>query len=141
MAAAQNALKAGRVLHLIFLMAAFLYIWVPLSEVQAESREVPLPIVLAIACVALSNVGLAVFFRSRHIRPSAEKLLINPDDASAARQWRRGVILTLVFCLTIVLLGLTLRIVGLTWKIASLFYAVGILLMLAWSPRLDLPAQ
>lgn len=47
-------------------------------------------------------------------------------------------ILSFVFSETIILFGLALRILGVPWKLAGLFYAVGTLLLLACTPKLDL---
>jgi hypothetical protein len=51
------------------------------------------------------------------------------------------VILSLVFCESVILFGLALRVLGAGWNVAGVFYAVGIVLMLLWTPKLDLPPQ
>lgn len=81
---------------------------------------------------------MGIFFRSKKVTPAAEALAQNPEDAVMAKEWNSGVILSLVFSETIVLFGLALRIMGISWNISGLFYVVGILLMLAWTPKLDL---
>jgi len=139
--AAQNALRLGRTLHAVFLLVALLDLWLPLMVIHVDTQGVAIQIVGAFGFVALSNVGLAIYFRSRDVQPCSETLRRNPDDTDAAAKWRRGVILSLVFCISIVLLGLALRIIGAAWSLAGVFYAVGILLMLAWWPKLDLPPQ
>jgi hypothetical protein len=138
---AQKALKMGKIVHAAFLLAALLYVWLPSTVLHIEPRDVPNVFVVALGFVMLTSVGLAVFFRSRDVGPASEKLRENPDDASAAAAWRRGVLLSLTFCISIVLLGLALRILGAAWNVAGVFYAVGILLMLVWTPRLDLPPR
>ena len=74
------------------------------------------------------------------IKPSEESLRSNPNDESALKKWRMGVIVPLVMGSTIVLFGLVLKFMGATWNVASWFFFVGIVLLLAWTPRLDVSA-
>ncbi len=76
--------------------------------------------------------------RSRLVQTASDVLRGNPDDRGAAARWRMGVILSLVFCETVVLLGLALRFMGESWNIRGAFYGVGIFFLLAWTPRLEL---
>ena len=96
--------------------------------------------VYAITFVCLNDIGVAAFLRRRMIKPSEESLRSNPDDESALKKWRTGVILSLAMASTIVLFGLVLKFMGATWNVASWFFIVGILLLLAWTPRLDVSA-
>jgi hypothetical protein len=48
------------------------------------------------------------------------------------------VILSLVLSETTVLFGLALRFTGAPWNVCAVFYAAGIFLLLAWTPRLEL---
>jgi hypothetical protein len=41
---------------------------------------------------------------------------------------------------TIVLFGLVLKCLGATWNVASWFFIAGFLLLLAWTPRLNVSA-
>src|SRR6266478_3490445 len=88
----------------------------------------------------MPSLSFAAFLRRRMIKPSEESLRSNPDDESALKKWRTGVIVSLVMASTIVLFGLVLKFMGATWNVASWFFIVGILLLLAWTPRLDLSA-
>jgi hypothetical protein len=74
------------------------------------------------------------------IKPSEESLRSNPNDETALKKWRAGVIVSLGMASTIVLFGVLLRLMGATWNVASWFFIVGILLLLAWTPRLDVSA-
>lgn len=140
---AQTTLRRMRIIHGVFLLAAILYIWVPFVAVHNNGRTVTREFVatfsLALGVMVLCIIGLAAYFRSRYVHPSSEKLRDNPDDAEAAGNWRKGIVLSLVFCESIVLYGLVMRILGVGWNISGIFYAVGILLMLVWTPRLELP--
>jgi hypothetical protein len=141
MNAAQKALKAMRMIHAAFLLASILYILVAAAYAHTAEQSMPGIFPIAAGLVAMSSVGIAFFFRMRDVQPSGAKLRDNPDDATAAAKWRGGVLLSLVFCESIVLFGLALRFLGFSWDVAGIFYAVGTLLMLAWTPKLDLPPQ
>ena len=141
MNAAQKTLRSVRVLHTVFPLAAILYIALPMAVVRNSDRQVSQVIVLALGVAALGNIGIAFFYRSRMIRPAADHLRENPDAGDAARRWRGGVVVSLVFCESVVLFGLALRFIGASWNVCGIFYAVGILLMLAWTPKLDLLSQ
>jgi F0F1-type ATP synthase membrane subunit c/vacuolar-type H+-ATPase subunit K len=138
---AQTTLKVVRIIHAVLLLVAVFNIWVAAGHAHLEGQNVPAIVPLSIGLVALSSVGIAVFFRARNVQPAAETLRNHPDDPSAVRRWRAGVIMSLAFCESIVIFGLVLRFIGVSWNVAGIFYAVGTLLMLAWTPKLDLPPQ
>lgn len=130
------ALRNVRILHAIFLLTMFLYI-VVLRLIKTPEQTVPPGIVLAFAVVAFSDVGIAMFIRSRKVRASEEKLRTQPNDAGALNQWQVGMIVSFVLAETIGLLGFVLKFIGADWRIAGAFFAFAILLLLAWMPRLD----
>jgi hypothetical protein len=138
---AQKNLRIARIAHIAFCFSAILYILVPLLVIRVPQGPAPREIVFALGVVAFASLGAALFFRARLVQPSSEKLVVSPDDAGAAKQWRAGVILSLVFCESVILFGLALRVLGAGWNVAGVFYAVGIVLMLLWTPKLDLPPQ
>ena len=131
------ALRNVRILHAVFLLTMFLYI-VVLRLIKTPEHAVPTGIVLVFALVAFSDVGIALFIRSRKVRASEEKLRTQPNDPGALNQWRVGMITSCVLAETIALLGFVLRILGAEWKLAGAFFAFAVLLMLLWMPRLDL---
>lgn len=75
--------------------------------------------------------------RPRLIRRAEEALAKDASNPKALRQWQAGQILGMAFAEAIVLYGVVVRMVldGALWQ-ASLFYAVGLLLMLLWTPRM-----
>jgi hypothetical protein len=141
MSAAQENLRSVRIIHAFFLVAAGLNVIVPLRLIHVESQSPPDVFAVAIGFTAAAVIGLAVFFRMRYVQPNTEALRSNPEDAVALAKWRQGTIISLVCCESVVLFGLSLRITGVTWNICGIFYAVGILLLLAWTPKLNLPPQ
>ena len=141
MSAAQKNLRSARIIHALFLVAAVLYVIVPFRLIRVESQPPPDVFAVAIGFTAAAVVGLAVFFRMRYVQPNNKALRNNPEDAVALAKWRQGTIISFVCCESVVLFGLSLRITGVPWNICGIFYAVGILFLLAWTPKLDLPPE
>jgi len=83
-------------LHAVFLLTLFLYLCL-LSMVRPVGQGVHVAFVFALGLLALSDLGLALFFRARKVDASVEALRMHPDDPSALNQWRLGMILS--FCL------------------------------------------
>jgi hypothetical protein len=131
-------LRNVRILHAVFLLTMFLYIFV-LGLIRPTDQTVQPTILFAFAFFALGDLGVALFVRSRKVQASEEKLRMHPNDPAALIQWRLGMIGSFVFAETIALLGFVLRFLGAPWKIAGSFFAFAILLMLLWTPRLDVP--
>ena len=71
------------------------------------------------------------------ISESATKLSTNPEDTEALRTWRSGQIISFTFAETVVLFGFVLKVLGARWNVAGSFFVVGILLLVAWRPKLD----
>ena len=138
--ATQKALQIARVLHAAFLLAAVIYIIVPLLVVSRSIKPPDSIVPLALGLALLPPLGLAAFYRSRIVKPASEALRANPDDGAAAGRWRQGVVVSLVCSESIVLFGLALRFIGVSWNLCTIFYTLGIFLMLAWTPKLELPA-
>jgi hypothetical protein len=132
----EATLRWARKLHAVFLVTIPLYVF---ATILLHFQEQPIsPLVFAaIALASLWDIALAMLFRSRKITPAVEVLKKNPDDDEALALWRGGVVLSFAFCETLVLFGLLLKFLGASWNVAGIFYAVGLLLMLAWTPRLD----
>ena len=139
MASIKKTLRAARVLHIaLFVMVVIDFdVSYRLAPIQ---KQIPPILVYAITFVGLNEVGVAAFLRNRMIKPSEELLSSNPNNESALKKWWAGVILSLVMASTIVLFGLVLKFMGATWNVACWFFIVGTLLLLAWTPRLDVSA-
>jgi hypothetical protein len=138
---ARKILRETRIFHVALLFATILYFafLTLVIKVRSQSASQIFPVVIGFA--ALTSLAAASFLRSRQLPSSSEALRDNPEDVPAARRWRAGVITSLVFCESVVLFGLVLRLIGVSWNVSAIFYAVGILVMLAWTPKLDLPPQ
>jgi hypothetical protein len=141
MNAAEIALRKARLLHAGFFLASILYVLIPLVAIKTETKEVNPLVVGAFFLIAISDLGIATFLRGKMVKSAAETLAQNSEDAGAAAKWSRGVLLSLVFCMSTILLGLVLRILGASWNVCGVFFIAGILLLLAWMPKLDLPSS
>ena len=136
---AQKTLRIMRVLHAALVLAALAYIILAILVARAPVSFVDPIVSVVFAVAALPPLGIAVFYRTRVVQPAAERLRANPDDNSAATRWRQGVLISLICCECVVLFGMVLRFAGGSWNVCAIFYAVGIFLMLAWTPWLELP--
>ncbi len=136
MTSIKKTLRVARVLHVGLLAMVVVDFDASYRFAPTQNQTSPI-MVYAVTFVCLNVIGAAAFLRNRMIRPSEESLRSNPNDESALKKWRTGVIVSLVTASTIVLFGLELRIMGATWNVVTWFFIVGVLLLLAWTPRLD----
>lgn len=134
------ALRSARILHFAFLTAAILYVVVILRLKPAVRRLEP-GIVPAIGFVCLLVVGVAAYCRSKMVTKFREQASPNFEDGDLIKRWRSGVMLSFICAETIVLFGLVLKVLGASWNISGVFFAVGILLLLASAPRLEIPSD
>jgi hypothetical protein len=141
MSAAQKNLRSVRIIHAVFLLTAILYVVIPLKLIRVDSQAPPTVFLAAFGFTAATVLGFAAFFRLRLVQAASEALKDNAEDTAALQKWVRGTIISFVCCESVVLFGLSLRITGVPWNICGIFYAVGILFLLAWTPKLDLPPE
>lgn len=141
MSTAQKRLKGFRIIHAVFLLAAICYLILPLKLISVQSQAPPRVLAVAIGITAAATLGAAAFLRMRLMQPASEALRTNPEDTVALLKWVRGTMISFVCCESVVLFGLVLRITGVAWNICGVFYAVGILFLLAWAPKLELPRE
>jgi hypothetical protein len=134
---AETNLRSARILHVCFLIAAFLYVFV-LIQIRPPERPLSAVVIWANAFVCIVIIGMALFFRSRMVSESAAKLYTNPQDIEALQTWRSGQIVSFAFAEAVVLFGFVLKFLGAHWNVAGVFFVVGILLLVAWRPKLDL---
>lgn len=123
-----------RILHSVFLMTWFLFL-LQIKIVNPQERPIPAIFPAAMGAVCISEIGLALFFRARYISSSAEILRSDPENPAALAKWRMGNILSFVFAETVTLFGLVLKFLGEGWNVTGIFFAVGLILMLLWTPR------
>jgi hypothetical protein len=138
MANARQSLRNIRIVHFAFLAApALLYFVLAAIPITVNNGPPFIPAVLAV--LALGEVGIATVYRSKLIRGALEKLQRSPQDSTALAQWLRGNFLSFALAFTVVLYGFVLRVLGFSWNIVAWFFVAGFLLLLLWTPRLELP--
>jgi F0F1-type ATP synthase membrane subunit c/vacuolar-type H+-ATPase subunit K len=87
--------------------------------------------------LALYAVVVGFLFRRRLISRSEEALAKDASDPKAIKQWQVAQIIGMSSAEAVVLYGLVVRMVlGGTLRQASFFYAVGLFLLLLWTPRM-----
>jgi hypothetical protein len=141
MNAVQTEFRKVRILHLAFMTTIFLYLYMLIAILRPPVKAVQPLLVIAFGALAAMDLGVALTLRARQVRASEERLRNNPGDRRALQQWRVGMITSFAFAETHVLFGFLLKFLGADWKIAGPFFAFGVLLMLLWTPRLDVPAM
>ena len=79
------------------------------------------------------------FFIRRRMIPRSEEALSNEPNPRAVKQWEMGQLVGLSMAEGVVVCGVVVRVFlgGALWQ-ASLFYAVGLFLLLLWTPRLSI---
>jgi uncharacterized membrane protein len=136
MASLEKTLRVGRIFHVGLLIMVLILLQAS-YRLTPNHDGVPTVMLYAVVFVCANDVGLAAFFRRRMLRPSEEVLRSSPNNESALRKWLLGVIISLGMASTIAVFGLLLRVMGAKWNIASWFFLAGAVLLLLWTPRLD----
>jgi hypothetical protein len=106
-------------------------------SVGAEQRY-PTKFLIVIAVVGLIAVPDAHLFRRRRLRPALEKLHQDPADPEALKRWEASTVLCLALLEVVALSGFALRFFGASRLISWCFYVLALILMLRWTPKLDL---
>jgi len=99
MTSIKKALRVARVLHVALLVMVVIEFDVSYRLASIQNQILPI-LVYAITFVCLNDIGVAAFLRNRMIRPSEESLRSNPNDESALKKWRAGVIVSLAMAST-----------------------------------------
>jgi hypothetical protein len=129
------SLRQMRTVHAIFIAVVFMYGYV--SEVVVSAgTEITQPFIYAFAVLACGELMLARYFHAKKAIPAMEKIRRAPNDAEALKQWRAGILVTLVLVLSVALYGFVLRILGAGRRVAWPFFAVALIFLLVWRPNL-----
>ncbi len=132
----ESSLRQMRIIHLALLLSVPLYVFAGEYLGPSEPRDVKL-LQLALGAFAVADLGIAYFFRQR-LRAAEEALRVKSEDAAALGSWRVASVISLVICESTAVLGFALRMLGATLWQATPFYAVSLVLLLVWVPRLEL---
>jgi hypothetical protein len=140
MSVVKENLRRVRKMHIAFVSTWFLFLLV-LHQLKPMQRPVPVETSGALAAVAIVEIFTSLRLRARQLTPAIHALRANPEDADAMRRWYSGNIVSFTFAEVITLLGVALKFMGAGWNIAGGFFAVGLLLLVVWTPRLDVQSQ
>jgi ABC-type transport system involved in cytochrome bd biosynthesis fused ATPase/permease subunit len=138
-------LKQMKVIHVVFVVAVFLYALTAeqiMGRANAASRNALTATLLdGMTFVAGLDGLLAYYFRRSKLEPALDKLRRNQNDPDALKQWRFATILSLVLALSIGLVGFALRFLGAGRRVSWSFFLVALFLMLLWRPKLELASD
>jgi hypothetical protein len=126
-----------RLLHFMFVRTWFLFI-LCVQIVKPQPRAVQPMILYALAALAITDVASGVALRKKRVDAPMEVLRSEPENAAALAQWRGGNIFSFAQAETVTLFGVALKFLGASWLTAGFFFFVGLVLILLWTPRLDL---
>ena len=132
----ESAFKKVRLIQWALLAAIPLFAWVTEIVCGSGRSDWTWRHWLAIGLVIWSVSG-AFRLRGQLLRRSKEKLMNNPADAKAVKQWEAGQVISLAVAEGVAFWGLVIRFVfhGTLWQ-ASVFYVIGVFLLLLWTPRM-----
>jgi hypothetical protein len=98
-------------------------------------------VVIALGVLALADLGVALSFRARLVQASEERPRTNPKNALALGQWRVGTIMSFAFAENDRSFRIPSKDARRGWEGGRRFFALGLLLMLLWTPHPDLPSM
>jgi hypothetical protein len=129
-----SSVRSMRIFQSIFLITILGYAYV--AELSSAPAAVVQPVMIGtFSILAVLIVVIAFAFR-RRLLPSAIESL-QRGDANGVGRWRTANIFSMVLAESVALFGLVLRIMGGSRRVAWPFFIVAIILLLVWTPRLD----
>ncbi|HET9804960.1 MAG TPA: hypothetical protein VFP96_17095 [Candidatus Acidoferrum sp.] len=123
-----------RLIHTAFLVSWFLFIFV-LRVANPPEQTLPFLLPVGLVVVAISIVAVGFKMRQGLLEPHAAVLASTPEDPALLQRWRLGNLLAFCFAEFTMLLGVILKFLGERWNVVGAFFAVGLLLLLLWTPR------
>ncbi len=136
MASLAKTYKELRLLHFAFLLTWSLFI-LCIQMVKPQARTVQPLIFYALAIVVITDIAVGVALRKKRVDAPMEVLRREPENGGALAQWRAGNIFSFAQAETVTLFGVALKFLGANWSVAGIFFLLGLVLMLLWTPRLD----
>jgi len=123
-----------RLIHFVFVITWFMYLGV-LIYLKLPESQVPTAFPLALGFVAISTISVGQTLRQRLVIATAVALVSDPENKTILRRWRAGNIVSFTFAESVMLFGVVLKFLGERWNIVAIFFAVGLLMLLLWSPK------
>lgn len=123
-----------RLIHAAFLVTWFLFVFV-LKVANPTERLLPPMVLAAFAVVAVSIVLVGLKLRQQFLHIPASALATEPEDTRLLQRWRVGNLMSLCFAENPTLLGVVLKFLGASWNVVAVFFALGLILLILWTPR------
>lgn len=125
------------VIYASFVVTFFLFLLVIQIAKPAEKPISPM-IIGAFALAAISYLPIGATLRRKLLNAAEERLRQEPNDAGGLQLWSTGNILSFAIAESVMLLGVAQKFLGARWIISGIFFALGLLLMITWMPRLEM---
>jgi F0F1-type ATP synthase membrane subunit c/vacuolar-type H+-ATPase subunit K len=138
MTRSEIAVKGLRIVHAALIVSVVLYAFVAEKVFQRSASSPERSFVTSITILAVAMICIALVIRSRMVNPAKQKLELDASDSGALNRWRMGTLISLVLIESVALYGLVLRVMGSTRSQTWPFYLTAILIMVIWTPSLDL---
>jgi len=128
-------------IHITFCVTWVLFI-VVVNLSQFPSPQFPPPPIAPyiLAFVSILGIAAGVVIRMKLLAPAAESLRTNDSDPVTWQRWFNGNVFSFAGAEMVSLCGIMARFLGFPWSIAGVFFAIGLVVLLLWRPKLDLPA-
>jgi hypothetical protein len=123
-----------RLVHLAFVLAWFQFLFL-LHFLHPPEHPVPVAYPIVLAAVAISSISVCERLRKQLVHEPAVTLETQPENQAVWNRWRAGNILSFAFAESTMLFGVLLKFLGESWKVVGMFFAVGLVLLLVWTPR------
>jgi hypothetical protein len=135
MPAMKSKLRILWFIQAVFILAIVQFAW--LAEILRGRNSTWILWPWVMTAWALYSVFVGFYIRPRLIRRSEEALAKDASDPKALKQWQAAHLTGMASGEAVVLDGVVVRMVlgGALWQ-ASLFYALGLILILLWTPRM-----
>jgi hypothetical protein len=128
-----------RVIQLMLLITIILFgVFVKgLQPTNAIKKTLNIELIL----VGMVDAVIALGLRGKYFGPAESAVLEKPADMDAVMRWRKWTITSLVFAYSLGIYGFALAMYGAQRVEFLLFFGVSIVLLLLWTPRLNLPTE
>jgi uncharacterized membrane protein len=138
MTQSEIAVRGLRIIQAALILSVVLYAFVAARVIQRSASSPVRSFVTSITILAIAMICIALVIRSRMVNPAKQKLELDAADSGALNRWRIGTLISLVLVESVALYGLVLRVMGSTRSQTWPFYLTAILIMVIWTPSLDL---
>jgi hypothetical protein len=138
MTQSEIAVRGLRIIQAALILSVLLYAFVAEKVIQRSASSPERSFVTSITILAIAMICMALVIRSRTVNPAKQKLELDAADSGALNRWRIGTLISLVLVESVALYGLVLRVMGCTRSQTWPFYLTAILIMVIWTPSLDL---